>query len=856
MFDRRSQRFVVFKNDPMDRNSLSNNKVQCLHQSSGGILWVGTASGLNRFDHAQNTFVCYRVIDGLDSDDIQNIAEDRHGNLWLRTARGIARFDPAHRRFKNYDMSDFSGGALEITRSSSREGVLFLPLGTDGLVAFHPDSIRDNNNTPPIVFTDFRVGSRSVSHRTPNSVLKQAIWTAKEVSLTHRDNIVAIDFAVLEYTNPAKHKYAYRMDGFDNDWIYSDTKRTATYTNLDPGTYTFRVKATNSDGIWNEKGTSVTIFISPPWWKTTWAYAGYLTAVLGAFFSIRRFERNKELLKHQLALEQVKSEKLAEIDQVKSRFFANISHEFRTPLTLIEGPVKHLRSGEYKGDPNDQYDLILRNSRRLLRLVNQLLDLSKIESEEMELHVREADIVDAVRGIAAGFESEAKLKNIGYTLNYPAATIVGWFDSDALEKIVTNLLSNAFKFTPEAGQVSVTVRIAHSPPLPLSASGQEAPRGGEWKSGGEFVAIAIADTGIGIPEAEAPRIFDRFYQVDDSHTRGHEGAGIGLALTKELVGLHRGTIDVQSVPGRGSTFTVRLPLGKEHFKPENIVDHGSPAHAETPFTAVESPQAAEREAFDSIEETARDSKPLVLIVEDNADLRSFIRVHLDHEYRIQEANDGAEGVEQAIAMVPDIVVSDVMMPNMDGFQVCAKLKSDERTSHIPVILLTAKASHENRIEGLETGADDYMTKPFDARELQVRVRNLIEQRKKLREKFRGEGMFNPKEITITSVDDRFLNRAREIVEAHISNQAFTTELFAQEMYLSRMQCHRKIRALTDLSPWQFVRKIRLHRAADLIRKRAGNIAEIASMTGYESPSRFAEAFRHEFGQTPSEFDDS
>ncbi len=573
--------------------------------------------------------------------------------------------------------------------------------------------------------------------------------------------------------------------------------------------------------------------VLPPWWRSKWAYSLYALAALGLFLGVRRVETRRLRLKHQREMERFQMEQMKQVDQLKSRFFAYISHEFRTPLTLIQGPIERMLSEETQEDAKDQYRMILRNSRRLLALVNQLLDLSKIESGQMKLHVREMDIVEVIRGISASFELLALQKGIGFSIDMPHKPVEGWFDRDCVEKIVSNLLSNAFKYTPEGGQVKVHVSTDafSSDNVHVKAS-----------------LIRVSDTGIGIPPGHLDKIFGRFYQVDASHTLEQEGSGLGLALTKELVDLHKGEITVASEQGKGSTFTVRLPFGKEQFKPEEIRELSLPAaKAVTPL--IEPLAPAHRSSF---EPEADETSPLLLIVEDNADMRKYIGKCLDN-YRLVEAVNGEEGVERAIKTIPDFIISDVMMPKMDGFALCAKLKTDERTSHIPIILLTAKAGVDQKIEGLETGADDYVTKPFEARELQVRVRNLIDQRRKLRERFGKEGGIRLKEITVSSTDERFMKRALEVAESHVSDPTFTAEQFAGEMFLSRMQLHRKMRALTGLSPWLFVRKVRLQRAADLLRKRAGNVADIAYQIGYESPSRFAEAFRREFGETPSEF---
>jgi DNA-binding response OmpR family regulator/two-component sensor histidine kinase len=478
--------------------------------------------------------------------------------------------------------------------------------------------------------------------------------------------------------------------------------------------------------------------------------------------------------------------------------------------------------------------MMLRNAQRLERLVNQILDLSRIESGNLQLKVARMDLVETVRGLAAAFESLAKRKGVHYTVSTGNDPIVGWFDEDALEKIVTNLLSNAFKFTNPGGEVRITVR--------MDAIDYHQPAGS---------VIEISDTGIGMPPGQLDRIFDRFYQIDTSHTREHEGTGLGLALTKELVELHKGNINVRSELGVGSTFTVWLPLGSEHWKAEELVHQGDGHGSVTP--SMPAFDEAERVEQQAEQDGESEELPLVLIIEDNSDMRRYMRKILDTQYRVMESVDGEEGIQKAEAMIPELIVCDVMMPKADGFEVCNKLKTDEKTSHIPIILLTAKAGNEHKLEGLKTGADDYLIKPFDASELLVRGKNLIEQRQKLRERFRREITLQPHDISITPMEERFLDRAKAIVENHLSDTGFGVEPFAAEMALSRSQLHRKLFALTGLSPGDFIRGMRLQRAALLLQQHFGTVSEVAYEVGFSNPSHFTESFRKQFGLAPSEY---
>lgn len=517
--------------------------------------------------------------------------------------------------------------------------------------------------------------------------------------------------------------------------------------------------------------------------------------------------------------------------EAQNHFFANISHQFRTPLTLIEGPLQLLRSGEYKGDPAEQYDLVLRNSRHMLQLVNQLLDLAKVESGEMKRHMCKQDLAAVVRWIAAAFESAAKRKEITFVIEGADEPLLAWVDRDAVEKIMTNLLSNAFKFTPDRGEVRIQVRHV------VSDMRNE-------------VEISVADTGLGIPPEEIDKVFDRFYQVDASHTREFGGTGIGLALSKELAELQHGGIRVVSEVGKGSRFTVWFPIGRDNLRPDEIA---TDIEAETP---VSRPPALDETESRSINEKCEldcyGETPVLLIVEDNADMRQYIRASLNHGYRILESSDGASAVEQAIEEIPDLIISDVMMPNMDGHELCRVLKHNEKTSHIPIILLTAKAGIEDRLEGLETGADDYLVKPFDPNELMVRVRNLIGLRQTLREKFEKKKVLKPGEIVVTSMDDVFLQKAMAVVEKFMGDERFTVGQFSREMNMGRVQLYRKMIALTGQCPRDFVRYLRLHRGMDLLKKGAGTVSEVAYSVGFNSPAYFTKCFHEQFGSLPSD----
>jgi DNA-binding response OmpR family regulator/anti-sigma regulatory factor (Ser/Thr protein kinase) len=526
------------------------------------------------------------------------------------------------------------------------------------------------------------------------------------------------------------------------------------------------------------------------------------------------------------------AEKMREVDEMKSRFFANISHEFRTPLTLIFGPAKDVIDKTKEPDTKQSVVIIKRNASRLYGLVNQLLDLSKLESGKMKLEASEQDIIPLLKGYVLSFSSLAERKKIKLSFNAAEDNLNVYIDRDKVEKIVTNLLSNAFKFTPEGGKIDFTVERLDS-----------------------YAEIRVADSGMGIAAERLDKIFDRFYQVDGSHTRDSEGTGIGLSLTKELVELHKGKIEVESEYGKGATFKVLLPLGKDHLKPEEIaeksVQEKSAVTEDETELIPELEKGKKKSGFDILLET--NDKPLLLIVEDNIDVRKYVISHLEEEYRLLEAANGEEGLRKALEHIPELIISDVMMPKMDGFELCNKLKTDERTSHIPIILLTAKATSKDKIAGYETGADDYIMKPFDAGMLKVRIKNLVEQRKKLSEHFKKEGLIGIEDKEITSIDKRFLGNVVQIINKYIFDVSFNVEILADEISMSRRNLDRKLIALLGESPSDLIKRIRLTQASKLLTTKSGNISEIALEVGFSNPAHFSNCFREQFGITPSDY---
>jgi signal transduction histidine kinase/DNA-binding response OmpR family regulator len=722
----------------------------------------------------------------------------------------------------------------------------------------------DNPHVPPVVLTDFKIFNKSVL-REKDSPLNSPISETNEIILNYDQSIFSFEFAALDYSAPEKNQFAYQMEGVDPDWVYTNARhRFATYTQLSPGQYIFKVKASNNDGIWNEDGTSVEIIILPPWWRTTWAYLIYAFLILTVLYSLRHYDIKRQHLKNELALEHEHARKLQEIDRMKSRFFANISHEFRTPLTLILGPIEKwlpkLRNPQLK----TELTMMQRNANRLYRLITQLLDLSRLESDSMTLHAREENIIQLIRTFVQSFESLAKIKKISLEFSAQQEAINLYVDKDKIEKVMYNILSNAFKYTPKGGKIGIHL-LKTQLPLSLPPSRDRLFSKGKRErsrlSRGDFggcIEITVTNTGSYIPPEEIDHIFNRFYQVDDSYIRDHEGSGIGLALTKELVELHYGMISVESDKDQGTSFYVWLPLGMDHLKDEEIIEKDAIQKKHIAAESIElTNQVVETTGHTSPGSTAKSrlriSRPIVLIVEDNTDMRRYLKDSLENKYRILEAAEGESGHKIATDKIPDLIISDVMMPKMDGFEFCRNVKTDERISHIPVILLTARAAKDDKIEGLETGADDYISKPFNADVLKARVKNLIEQRRKLRDRFTHEVLIHPQNIAVSSMDEKFIKRSINIIENEMSNHDFTVEKFCREFGMSRSQMHRKIHALTNQSVSQFIRVIRLQRAIQLLEKKAGTVAEISYIVGFNSPIYFNKCFKHHFHMSPMEY---
>lgn len=838
LYDRAKDNFSRFTCDQTP-GCISNNIVNCIYEDSGGNLWVGTSGGLNQFHPDKRKFTLYSLKDGMPSDVVQAIAEDKAGNLWISTNNGIARFDVRKKTFRNYSIADGlqSNSFNRMSCHTDSKGQIYFG-GIDGLNFFHPDSIKDNAAAPPVYFTELQIFNKPVNAAQENSPLNKNIAEVRELTLSHRQSVFSFEFVALNYTFPEKNQYAYKLEGFDHDWNYTGSQRRATYTNLDPGTYVLRVKAANNDGVWNEEGASMRLIITPPFWKTWWAKTAYIFFAIALLFILRK-----------ILVQRMKIRNRLEMDEMKLRFYANISHEFRTPLTLILGPLNQLNAapGTWEGENRKLLGLMYKNGQRLLKLIDQLMHIYELDAGFTQLKVADGDLVAFCKVLKDAFQYHAERKAIRYSLDAAQPDTKVFFDHDKLEKILLNLLSNAFKYTPEGGSIHVKIEW-HAGDL------SKVPTHILKKKKGNivFASISVQDSGLGIPKALQAKIFDRFYRIE-SKQWPKDGSGIGLSLARQLALSHYGDIVLESEAGKGSTFMVWLPVNMEFFQRHGVqpCEYEIPAKLSgLPMThdidaENHTPQPAERET---------EKLPLLLIVEDNADIRGYLRQNLEPFFRIAEAENGRNGLAQALDLFPDIVISDVMMPDMDGIEMTRALKHDIRTSHISVILLTARADEHFQLNAFEHSlADDYITKPFSVSILLAKLKNMVVLRENLKSKLYKNFITSPAAPAVPSMDEIFLKKAVEVVEDNMDNCQFNMERFCREMGMSQTNLYRKLQGLLGISGNQFIRDIRMKRAAQLLSARQYPVSEVAMMVGFADPKYFSQAFKKQFGVLPTEF---
>ena len=867
--------FTSFLSDQQKENT--KRRVRELYTDLQGTLWAGTASGLARYDPSLDKFVTYldyyindlyedrkgrfwiatsgsglQLFDRdsgttnsvsftyqLEGNTVSCILEDNDGFIWVRTTRGLSRIDPDTFFITNFDglQEHWDGRFSWKACYKNRKGQLLFG-GAEGITAFDPTNLHFNSTPPEVVITDIHIHGEPI-HTLESSPFDGPVYLAQEVNLTAKQNDITLSYAGLHYSNPDKHRYETKLEPYDRDWIEVGQQRSVRYGFLRPGSYTFRVRAANEDGVRNDVGASLDFTIPAPWWASRLAIGIYLLALLLGIYIVDRIQRKRLIRKERTiaAIEQAKLEvdaaeahakMLEQLDAMKTNFFVNISHEFRTPLHLLLAPLEDALHGTY-GEINEplrkQLVTMNRNGNRLQRLIDQLLDLSKFESGNMQLKARKEDIIEFSQVIVSYFQSQAERKSITLLFTSSFEKLHVYFDVDKLEKVMTNLLSNALKYTPEQGKIRLDVEESDS-----------------------SVLLTVQDTGIGIASEHLPHIFKRFHQFGGEEVIA--STGVGLALCKEMVELHHGTIWCESTPGFGSTFLVKLPLGKDHLDQDELV------HDDLPTKLAHQP--SKTDVFvDNFEydpkEKACETASCILIVDDNKDMRDYLKHRLYSHYRLLEADNGASGLDLAKSHNPDLVISDVMMPGMSGYDLCAALKNDDQTKDIPVILLTAKANDQSKIEGFERGADAYIFKPFNSEELLLRVENLIEIRNVLQDKYMGEVRIEPFDIKVSAVEQSFLEKVKEVIEDNLGDSQFGVNILAEKMGMEVRQLQRKLKKTGDIKASVLIRTMRMKRAAQLLDQMPGEVAKVSAMVGYQDTKYFSKQFKEIYQILPSQW---
>lgn len=807
---------------------LNTSNIQCVIAHSSGLLWIGTKEGrVITYDKRKGTFTDVSHLCAMTGEGILNILTDVRNNVWISTNKKVTRFNPrtesstTYSVFDNLAVNSFIVGAC--ARLETGE-VLFG--GNRGFCAFLPVMEKTGTSGKPthVHITDLKVHNLSVFD--PSSTV--AYDNVKgQLTLKHTDNNLEIEFSTLNYAFPNKVQYAYKLEGVDIDWNYIATnRRFANYNNLNKGTYRFLLKATDENGLWSDVVTSLEVVKKPALYETWWAKLLYLIVVLVVLFVVYRFSVNRFRLRNELKYARIEKEKSEELTQTKLRYFTNISHELLTPLTIISCLIDDLEE-THKGK-FWQHDVMKINVNRLKRLLQQILDFRKVESGSMKLKVAEGDLVPFVSHICQyNFKPLAKEKQLHFSMVALDPVITGWFDAEKLDSVLFNLLSNAFKYTPTKGSVQVNVEQVQ-------------------RDEGRFARITVSDTGIGIAPADVEHIFTRFYSSDP--TNSVENHGIGLTLTKEMLELHHGSIHVESQVGKGSTFVVEFPLDASAYtETERVMQSSKPSDVDLVQLEITSLEALAQQ------EPADVSDVNLLIVEDNQQLRTLMDKIFSKQYHTYQAENG----EEALAIVEehpiDIVLSDIIMPKMDGLELCRRLKNNVNTSHIGVLLLTAKNSVDDRIECYNAGADGYLSKPFELKVLDARLSSLIKNRQHKSERFKTAPELSISALEFPSLDEKFLENAIAVIEEHLSEPDFDLDTFSGKLSMSKSSLYRKIKSLTGMSPVEFTKNIRLKHACRMLTMQAGNVSDIAYSVGFADPKYFTSCFKAAFGVTPTEY---
>lgn len=804
-------------------------------------IWIAThGQGVFVYDKTKKTIRSYTEEDGLRSNFARSIVTDGTQIAWVGTAKGISSINTKNNEINNYNSEDGvqSQGMYERSSYVLPDG-RFVFGGLNGLNIFEPKNVTKNDICPPVIFTKLSVFNQIISPATKDklsSPINKNITIADEINISYSQSVFTLEFIGLDYNANQKIQYAYLLEGADSHWNYIGNQNNITFRNLTSGNYILKVKASSPDGVWGDEYNSIVIKIHPPFWKTWWAYTIYLIIIGFIIYFIWQFATIKIRTANEIKVERAKLEKEEELHQEKLQFFTNISHEFRTPLTLIIGPLEKMQADEPDLNKKNHIRLMLRNARRLLVMVNQLLDFRKAEKGQMQLSVRYADINAFITEILHAYTELKEAKNIRLQFEHEEKVLMTWFDHEFLDKCLFNLLSNAFKFTPENGKITVKALKRLN------------------ENGTAQILISVTDNGKGIPADELPLIFNQFY-IGKETSKLQPGSGIGLHLTKNLVELHHGNISVKSTVNKFTTFTIEIPAEQSAYALTEFANENATNLKQIQEYFSEN----ENQIYDNDTINADDQskdKKRILLVEDNVEIRSYIIDVLGKNYSIDEAENGLEGLQKIHDKEYDLIITDLMMPELDGLEMCKQIKSSIETDHLPIIMLTAKSSVESRIEGLSIGADSYISKPFHPEHLSIRVSKLIEQRELFKARFSKKiniESVNQAQETTESPDEAFIRKAIETIIERIIETDFNGDALASELRISRMGLHRKIKALTGQSTGEFIRNIRLKKAGELLLLPGKNISDVCYEVGFNSPSYFSTCFTEVYKMTPTEY---
>ena len=814
-----------FTSYPSFNNRLNSNLIYSLHEDRKGNIWVASYYGLHSYNKKTGETSIFTTKSGLPDNMITGIEEDENNMLWISTGKGICRFDPTNKTCLNFYVEDGLQGN-EFRRGSHAKGFgnrMYFG-GINGVTSFYPEQISFEKTPLSLVFTDFLIYNEPVTIG-KSSILSKSLNETEHIQLKYDERSFSFKFAALEYTAPQRVRYYTQIENFDTQWRPVDhPNRTVTYTNLDPGTYTFKIRADIDGNHTLQK--EIQVVILPPFWLTVWAKILYFIIFIAIIYSVYSYTSHRMRQRREM----MEKEQQKQLSESKLQFFTDISHEIRTPLTLIIGPLEKMINTTSNQMFHSSFQIMYRNANRILKLINQLMDLRAIEKGKRKLKVESVNIHEFTRNIMDSFLDLATAKQIDFRFNADDNLLSALIDRDCLDKIIFNLLSNAFNFTPDNGHIIVSLRSIEDKELEIS----------------------VEDSGIGIPKDKQELLFDRFYQIRDNKLNT-KGTGIGLHLSKMMAELHHGSISVESEAGHGSIFFVRIPLNEEAYASDELTTR--PEYPQITIQHSDSfviNKKNEPEPKETIKQRPKTSISL-LVVEDNADIQNYIQTELSIYYHIIKANNGKEGLECALRHIPDIIISDIVMPEMDGLTLCKLIKTNENTCHIPIILLTAKTSVEQRIEGLEMGADSYIPKPFNIKHLKTRIDKLIYLRETLKQKYTGKLEAQEENIKVVTSDEKLLARFNEQLKEQISNPDLNVGSISKELGISRVHLNRRLKAITNESPGNYIRNYRLKHAAWLLMNKNMTIAEIAYAVGFSSHAYFSSIFKEHYGMPPTEY---